>query len=224
VNWNGSPRSTTFVPARELQAQVLAADVAKPMAGFITVTNPAPGGGSSVRATPLWKCILRQKPSLPAHRTTTRSDLSSRVSECSTFQQPWQTRSGWRGGGREAARFICSRVRATVRSHTRSSAIDITTILDVLLLLAISITMANWISSFQRGYTEFGKHRSETRQWGWYVPNQWEVWNISDVSGPCCWRFRRRRKAGLRSRRRRRFRRVHLLGKRGWNLPAGGNL
>jgi hypothetical protein len=29
----------------------------------------------------------------------------------------------------------------------------IATILDVLLLLAISITMANWISSFQRGHT-----------------------------------------------------------------------
>jgi hypothetical protein len=47
VNWNGSPRSTTFVSARELQAKVLAADVAQPMAGFITVTNPAPGGGPS---------------------------------------------------------------------------------------------------------------------------------------------------------------------------------
>jgi hypothetical protein len=47
VNWNGSPRSTTFVSARELQAKVRAADVAKPMAGYITVTNPAPGGGPS---------------------------------------------------------------------------------------------------------------------------------------------------------------------------------
>jgi len=47
VNWNGSPRSTTFVSARELQARILAADVAKPTAGYITVTNPAPGGGPS---------------------------------------------------------------------------------------------------------------------------------------------------------------------------------
>jgi hypothetical protein len=47
VNWNGSTRSTTFVSARELQAKVLAADVAKPMAGFIPVANPAPGGGPS---------------------------------------------------------------------------------------------------------------------------------------------------------------------------------
>ena len=47
VNWNRSPRSTTFISARELQAQVLASDVAKPTAGYITVTNPPPGGGVS---------------------------------------------------------------------------------------------------------------------------------------------------------------------------------
>jgi hypothetical protein len=47
VNWNHSPRSTTFVSARELQAQILASDVAKPTAGYITVTNPPPGGGVS---------------------------------------------------------------------------------------------------------------------------------------------------------------------------------
>jgi hypothetical protein len=47
VNWNGSPRTTTFVSARELHAQILASDVATPTAGFITVANPAPGGGKS---------------------------------------------------------------------------------------------------------------------------------------------------------------------------------
>jgi hypothetical protein len=47
VNWNGQPRSTTFISARELQAQILASNVAKPTAGYITVTNPPPGGGKS---------------------------------------------------------------------------------------------------------------------------------------------------------------------------------
>jgi hypothetical protein len=47
VNWNGQARSTTFISARELQAQILASDVAKPTAGYITVTNPPPGGGKS---------------------------------------------------------------------------------------------------------------------------------------------------------------------------------
>src|SRR5579863_10096430 len=47
VNWNRSPRSTTFISARELQAQILASDVATAAAGYITVTNPPPGGGVS---------------------------------------------------------------------------------------------------------------------------------------------------------------------------------
>ena len=47
VNWNYQPRSTTFVSAHQLQAQILAADIAQHTAGFITVTNPAPGGGNS---------------------------------------------------------------------------------------------------------------------------------------------------------------------------------
>jgi hypothetical protein len=47
VNWNGQPRSTSFVSAHEVQAQILASDVATHTAGYITVTNPAPGGGKS---------------------------------------------------------------------------------------------------------------------------------------------------------------------------------
>ncbi len=47
VNWNRSPRSTTFISARELQAHILASDVATATAGYITVTNPPPGGGVS---------------------------------------------------------------------------------------------------------------------------------------------------------------------------------
>jgi hypothetical protein len=47
VNWNYQPRTTTYVSAHELQAQILATDVAQNTAGYITVTNPPPGGGSS---------------------------------------------------------------------------------------------------------------------------------------------------------------------------------
>jgi hypothetical protein len=47
VNWNGRPRSTTFVSAHELQGQILATDVATNTAGTISVTNPPPGGGNS---------------------------------------------------------------------------------------------------------------------------------------------------------------------------------
>ncbi len=47
VNWNRQARTTTYISARELQAQILASDVATARAGYITVTNPAPGGGES---------------------------------------------------------------------------------------------------------------------------------------------------------------------------------
>jgi len=47
VNWNGTARNTTFVSAGELQAQILASDVAAPGGALVTVTNPPPGGGFS---------------------------------------------------------------------------------------------------------------------------------------------------------------------------------
>jgi hypothetical protein len=47
VNWNYQPRTTTYISGREVQAQILASDIAHDTAGYISVTNPAPGGGSS---------------------------------------------------------------------------------------------------------------------------------------------------------------------------------
>ena len=48
VNWAGSPRATTFVSATEITATINAADIAKAGTFKVTVTNPAPGGGTSV--------------------------------------------------------------------------------------------------------------------------------------------------------------------------------
>ncbi len=47
VNWNGSPRATTFVSATQLTATILASDIAHASTATITVTNPSPGGGTS---------------------------------------------------------------------------------------------------------------------------------------------------------------------------------
>ncbi|MEO6727080.1 MAG: hypothetical protein ABIP14_17465, partial [Blastocatellia bacterium] len=47
VNWNGSPRPTTFISSVELQAQISATDVANQGTAVVTITNPAPGGGTS---------------------------------------------------------------------------------------------------------------------------------------------------------------------------------
>lgn len=47
VQWNGTPRTTTFVSATELSAIITADDIAVESAASVTVVNPAPGGGSS---------------------------------------------------------------------------------------------------------------------------------------------------------------------------------
>lgn len=47
VNWNGQPRTTTFINATQLQAQITAADIAQAGNNNVTVVNPAPGGGTS---------------------------------------------------------------------------------------------------------------------------------------------------------------------------------
>ncbi|MGO8795754.1 MAG: FG-GAP repeat domain-containing protein [Candidatus Sulfotelmatobacter sp.] len=44
MNWNRQARATTYVSAHELQATILATDIAAPTAGMITVTNNSPGG------------------------------------------------------------------------------------------------------------------------------------------------------------------------------------
>ena len=45
--WNGVDRVTTFVSAAQVRAAIAAADVASPVSVPVTVTNPAPGGGTS---------------------------------------------------------------------------------------------------------------------------------------------------------------------------------
>jgi hypothetical protein len=69
VNWNRSPRSTTFISARELQAQILASDVATATAGYITVTNPPPGGGISSSSYGLVEVHKPTKTIVPGRNT-----------------------------------------------------------------------------------------------------------------------------------------------------------
>ena len=47
VQWNGAARTTTFVSATQLTAAIPASDIASPGTANVTVTNPAPGGGTS---------------------------------------------------------------------------------------------------------------------------------------------------------------------------------
>jgi hypothetical protein len=47
VRWQGVPRATTFVSARQLRAAISAADLATPGRIPVTVLTPSPGGGTS---------------------------------------------------------------------------------------------------------------------------------------------------------------------------------
>ena len=48
ANWNGSPRVTVFASSSQLSAAILATDIATAGVNNVTVTNPAPGGGTSL--------------------------------------------------------------------------------------------------------------------------------------------------------------------------------
>jgi hypothetical protein len=47
VNWNGTPRATTFVSSARLTAAILASDIATARTASVTVVSPSPGGGVS---------------------------------------------------------------------------------------------------------------------------------------------------------------------------------
>lgn len=47
VLWNGSPRSTTYVSANQITAQISASDIADAASAHVEVSNPAPCGGIS---------------------------------------------------------------------------------------------------------------------------------------------------------------------------------
>ena len=51
VNWNGNPRTTTFVSATQLTTAITAADIAAAASVPVTVATPAPGGGTSAALT-----------------------------------------------------------------------------------------------------------------------------------------------------------------------------
>jgi hypothetical protein len=47
VQWNGMNRSTAFVSSGQLQAQIFSSDISAQNTAYVTVMNPAPGGGAS---------------------------------------------------------------------------------------------------------------------------------------------------------------------------------
>jgi PA14 domain-containing protein/Calx-beta domain-containing protein/IPT/TIG domain-containing protein len=51
VQWNGAPRTTTFVDSTQLKAAIAATDITTAGTAAVTVVSPAPGGGTSTPLT-----------------------------------------------------------------------------------------------------------------------------------------------------------------------------
>jgi hypothetical protein len=49
VNWNGDPRTTTFVNNSQLTAAIMTSDIATAGTASVTVSSPSPGGGISTQ-------------------------------------------------------------------------------------------------------------------------------------------------------------------------------
>ena len=82
VNWNGSPRATTFVSASQLQATILSTDLATSATAAVTVSSPAPGGGLSNVAA--FNVTL---PSPAVQYTSTGSNVNSSCTATVQFPQ-----------------------------------------------------------------------------------------------------------------------------------------
>jgi trimeric autotransporter adhesin len=65
VNWNGSPRSTTYdITSGQLTVQIFASDITTANIISVTATNPAPGGGTSPVNLRSTFTIVQQMPGL----------------------------------------------------------------------------------------------------------------------------------------------------------------
>ncbi|HEV2351619.1 MAG TPA: choice-of-anchor D domain-containing protein [Terriglobia bacterium] len=67
VNWNGSPRTTTFVSSTQITAAILASDIATVGTRVVTAVNPPPGGGPST--FPAGFDVITPNPSLAFSKT-----------------------------------------------------------------------------------------------------------------------------------------------------------
>jgi len=70
VRWNGSDRTTTFVGATQLRANITAADIASAGTAQVTVFLPPPGGGTSSAASFTISAAPPPGPSLAVNQTT----------------------------------------------------------------------------------------------------------------------------------------------------------
>jgi hypothetical protein len=122
VRWNGANRTTTFVSASQLQAQISAADVASAGNVPVTVFNPSPGGGVSNAVT--FNVTVPNNPvpatsSLSPTSTTAGSGSFTLTVNGSGFIAASQVR--WNGANRTTTFVSSTQIRAAITSSDVST-------------------------------------------------------------------------------------------------------
>lgn len=95
VNWNGSPRATSWVSASQLTATISASDLTVAGTALVTVSNPAPGGGTSAPG------VFQVIPGAAGEGLPMLADLSSTGQQANAgIGNPGRSGPAIAGGGR----------------------------------------------------------------------------------------------------------------------------
>ncbi len=106
LNWNGAARTTTFVSATQLTAQIPPADIATGGAASVTVVTPTPGGGTSSAAQFTITAVNSSVQQVAAGGTSAASEryrvvgtLGSPLYETASKSERYQLQGGLVGAG-----------------------------------------------------------------------------------------------------------------------------
>lgn len=94
VNWNGSPRLTEVMSSSQLKASINASDVSTAQTGWVTVTNPAPRGGTSNTVY-----LPVRKPSASVGMAITQPFPNATFVAAGDFNNDGKLDVGWYGNG-----------------------------------------------------------------------------------------------------------------------------
>jgi hypothetical protein len=121
VRWNGANRSTTFVSATQLQAQITAGDTASSGTFNVSVVTPAPGGGTSANL-PFTVTVTNPAPAITGLSPTT-VEAGSPAFTLTVFGTGFGPNSvvRWNGNDRTTTFISSTEVRAAIAASDISS-------------------------------------------------------------------------------------------------------
>lgn len=124
VQWNGSPRATTFINNTQLTAVLTTADLAPASTANVTVFNPAPGGGASAP-----QIFTLNNPAPVITSLSPNSALAGSVSFAVTINGSGfnaQTQVRWNGSQRGVSSFSATQLTIIVSGSDVATAGTVT--------------------------------------------------------------------------------------------------